>query len=196
MYMGGTGSLTFTAATDSTLYACPASAWQDVVELIKGNRDYGAYVSTRSAALSSTHIGSLKTCSPIMMRQREYLTIFVLTMLLLLRNTVLTGSQALFRTSSRHPDPSEGVRYIHTLQFSRQFIEPSAASPDERGVSGKISSAKGIDYYRHLYSIPADIVKAFFSADSYVAVKHAAMHPNILTACLKSCVRSSYPMRS
>lgn len=174
LYMGGAGSLTFTAASDCALYACPATSWQEAVELIKGNKDYGAYVVN---SICSLIVNTYRVIEDFLSHYNSTKRVFDN---LCAYYAAITEEYGLDRIPGAVAQTGEEVLArlkesgaFVPLQFSKQFIEPTSVIPGEHITSINASTAEGFDYYKHLYNIPADIVKAFFSSDSYIAVRQS-----------------------
>ncbi len=174
LYKGGTNRLTFTASSDCTLYAYPASNWQEVEGIIKNNRDYGAYIVN---SICSLIVNSYQALEKIL---SYYYTANTLLNNLCTYYAAITEEYGLNRVSghisgtgsanlARLKDRGEFI----PLQFSRQFIEPSKAAfaDNLKDINTKVT--EGIDYYKHLFNISPEITKAFFSADSYIASRQA-----------------------
>lgn len=180
---GGTGTLTYTAATDCTLYAYPVSSWQGTVELIKSNKDYGAYVVNSICSLIVNAYRVLEDA------KTYYASVRGIFDRLCAYYAAITEEYGLDRISGVVPENGadtltrlkDSGMFI-PLQFSKQFIEMSAGPSDDYIISDKNTSIDEIEYYRRLYNIPADAAKAFFSADSYISAKHACD----ASACLDS----------
>lgn len=183
---GGTGSLTFTAATDCTFYAYSSSGWQDVVELIKGNRDYGAYVVNSICSLIvDTHQVYVNVRS-------HYASARSIYDRLCAYYAAITEEYGLDRlpgaVSETGTDVLARLRESGTfapVQFNRQFIEHSGSPQDCHIIPDRSISDEEIEYYTHLYNIPPDTAKAFFAADSHIAVRHA----RDASACLDGLLR-------
>jgi hypothetical protein len=173
--IGGTGRLTFNAASDCTLYAYPASAWQDVEELIKSNKDYGAYVVNSICSLITN---TYRVLVEVRSRYDAAKKVFEN---LCAYYAAITEEYGLDRIPGAVCDIGadalarlKGSGIFIPVQFTRQFIEQTAIPAGEHIFPGKSIPAGDTDYYKHLYDIPSDIFKAFFSADTYIALKQAA----------------------
>ncbi len=186
LYTGGTGSLTFTAATDCALYACPASTWQDAGELIKNNTDYGAYVVNSICSLIvNTNRVLENTLSHYHSAKRILDKLYAYY-------AAITEEYDLHQIFGKVSENGAAVLArlrksgaFVPLQFSKQFIEPSETPSDEHITSDRKTKADEIDYYNHLFNIPSDIVKAFFSADSYIAIRQAGEASGYLDTLLQ-----------
>lgn len=174
LYMGGTGSLTFTAATDCALYAYPASTWHDTEQIIKNNTDYGAYVVN---SICSLIVNSNRVLENTL---SHYCSTKRILDRLCAYYAAITEEYDLNQISGAVSDNGAAVLArlkesdtFVPLQFSKQFIEPSETSSDEYTTPVRITKTEEIDYYNHLSNIPVETAKAFFSADSYIAIKQA-----------------------
>lgn len=174
LFMGGTGSLTFTAATDCALYACPASTRHEAGDIIKNNRDYGAYVVN---SICNLIVNTYRVHKNI---QSQYYSIKGAFNKLCAYYAAITEEYDL----SRIPGPvsetgaacmtqlREAGAFI-PLQFSKQFIESANDPFAQNADNNDAKASENIEYYTHLFNIPSDILKAFFSADSYIAIRQA-----------------------
>jgi hypothetical protein len=185
LYKGGTGRLSYTTATDCALYACPASAWQDVTKLVKSNGDYGAYVVN---SICSLIVNTYRVYEDVLSHYESATKVYDN---LCAYYAAITEEYGLDRAPGAFAESGEVVLAklresgaFVPLQFSRQFIEPSSDPSHEHIVSDHAMTIKEIDYYQHLCDIPPDVAKAFFAADSYIALRHAGEASECLDSLL------------
>lgn len=179
---GGRIILTYKAATECSIYSCPAQNRQDVEELISKQREYGAYIvnSICSLILSSYQAlgDALSYCRTIDSICRNLCAYYV----------SLCSTYGLARIPG---DVSEtGESAASRLQekgvmippaFSRQFVESEETAAPEL-IRENTGLQEQVRYYRQLNNISPNIRKLFFAANTYVTEKHAAEASRFLEA--------------
>lgn len=183
MFTGSNASLTYIAATDCTLFSCPVRNRQETEELIQRQKDYGAYINS---SLCSLILDAYRTLDGI----RSYchteesvlgnLCAFYVSLADAYQLSRLPGTISETGAKALSLFDQNGISV--PLQFSRSFIGPSGKETVLAQIAEQNSE---IEYYTHLYGIPADIRKSFFSADSCVAGRHAAEASLYLEKLLK-----------
>jgi|LSQX01.1.fsa_nt_gb CRP-like cAMP-binding protein len=172
LYIGGMSSLTFTATSDCALYAYPAATWQDARGIIESNKDYGAYIVNSICSLIVNSYHALENV------QSNYFTSNSIFNNLCAYYIAITEEYELNRVLG-HISQS-GTVFLSQLreselfvpiQFSKQFIESSKTTLSDHTEPVNSKASDEIKYYNHLSSISPDILKAFFSADSYIAIR-------------------------
>jgi hypothetical protein len=173
LFASGKNLLTYTAASDCRLYSRPAQSRQDVVELIRKQKEYGAYIinSICSLILNShqTLSDTLSYCRTIDSIYRNLCAYYV-SLVSMHGLSRVPGDIAETGESAADQLDKKGV--MIPAAFSRQFTElEEAAAPafirENAGLQDQVC------YYRQLNSISPEIRKSFFSADAYVTEKHA-----------------------
>ncbi len=174
LFTGSSTSLTYTAATDCSLFSCQVQNRQETEELIEKQKDYGAYIinSICSLIISSHQVlSSVHTyCTSIECLFRN-LCAFYVSLTDTFELSELPGIITETGKSALSALGESGV--IVPSQFSRQFAEAEEAAvacpvPEDSDLRDEI------EFYTHMYNISSDIRKAFFSADTYVTCKHAS----------------------
>lgn len=139
----GAHGVTYTALTNAVVYAFPASgSIQDVQEIIKINRDYGALMVSN---LSRTLVEETKIYEELQKSTED-------------AYQFITGSYERCREiASAEGIDAEELRHITALH---PFDEPQMVSSEKMG------------YYQACSKIPADVQKAFFRSSGEICVYH------------------------
>lgn len=174
LLLSGKNSLSLVAATECGLYAYEAENTSGTMTVIHNQRDYGAYVINSLCILIDNSLQALQKinayrntidsilynlCIYYMAVAEEY------DLTAVSGKVSETGASGLAFLRERNVQPP--------VFFVRQYVESdilgSVHTPDKEP-----ETQKEIDYYIHMLQIPADIKKAFFGADRYIASAHIA----------------------
>lgn len=176
LFTGKSTSLTFMTATDCSIFACPACNRQDVEKLIQKQKDYGAYIINSICSLIiSSHQALNKAVSYCRSIESLFRNLCAYCISLAKAYELNQLPEAISETGESVYSALLERGVLIPAQFSRQFAEAETEAAASAVPSLEDTGSIGeIEYYTHLFNISSDIRKSFFSADSYVACRHAA----------------------
>ena len=168
----GTSSLTLTASTDCSLYAYVADNAQNLIDFINCQKDYGSYVLNSICTLITNSEQAFRKLSQYCrIIERLYINLCTYYMAIADEYHLNPHECMISQTGSAGLALRKSKNILVPVYFSKQFIE--SVSPETiDSVCEASEICEEIDYYTHLYNIPAELKKSFFAADQYITRKH------------------------
>lgn len=165
----GKNSLTVATAADCNLYAYLAENGAGTMNFIHNQRDYGAYVINSFCTLINNSVQTLQKVNSYyssLKNIHQNLCIYYLAIAEAYGISAITDKIA--ETGNPGLALSKELNIQVPVYFNKQYVETVDNEPLGLFDEGSDIQRK-VDYYIHMLNIPADIRKAFFGADRYVA---------------------------
>lgn len=168
----GISSLTLTASTDCSLYAYVADNAQSLMDFIHSQKDYGSYVLNSICTLITNSEQTFRKLSQYcLIIERLYTNLCTYYIAIADEYHLDTPECRISQAGSTGLALRKSNDILVPVYFSKQFVE--SVSPETIDTFCEASEIREeIDYYMHLYNIPAELKKSFFAADQFITEKH------------------------
>jgi len=169
----GTNSLTITAADDCSLYAYVVDNGRNLLEIIHNHKDYGAYVLNSVCNLISNLENSFRKLSKYcLMVESIFINLCAYYMAIVEKYQLKPIDDGIIaRTGNTELAACKNNDIIVPVYFSKQFVESAEPSTIDSFCEAPEIRDK-IEYYIHLFNIPAEPKKAFFAQDRLITERH------------------------
>lgn len=167
-----TSSLTITAAEDCSLYAYVTEKEQNLMDIIHNHKDYGAYVLNSICNLIFNLENSYQKLSRYsLMIESLFINLCAYYMAIVEEYSLKPVDGIITQTGNSELSACKNNDILVPVYFSKQFVE--SAEPNTIDSFCEAPEVKDkIEYYIHLYNIPAEPKKSFFAADRLITERH------------------------